>query len=223
MITGPGGAGKTRFALELARSARQERFFDYAAGLFSCFLSSLRDPGLVLPTICQTLSVREQPGQSALEALVAHLQGRKLLLLLDNFEHLLEAALELSQLLERASGVTLLVTSRELLRIHGEHAYVLPPLADAEALALFCERAQVEPSPEIEELCRRLEGLPLALELAAARLRILSPQQLLERLSQRLDLLKADRDADPRQRTLRATIEWSYDLLSPEEQALSPA
>ena len=219
-IAGPGGQGKTRFALELATRARNERFSDYPAGVFACFLSSLQDSSLVLPTLCQTLAVREQPGESALAALTSHLQGKKLLLLLDNLEHLLESASALSQLVQACGGLTLLVTSRELLRIEGERAYALPALAQAEGVALFCERAQTEPSAEIAELCHCLEGLPLAIELAAARMAILTPSQLLERISQRLDLLKGGRDADPRQRTLRATIEWSYDLLSPVEQEL---
>jgi predicted ATPase len=219
-IWGPGGAGKTRFALELARRAREERFADHPAGIFACFLASLRDPALVLPTLCQTLNVSEQPGSSAVEALASHLEGKRMLLLCDNLEHLLEAAPELSQLLERASGLTVLVTSRELLRISGETIYALPPLAAEESVALLCDRARVEPSQEIAELAGRLEGLPLALELAAARLAILTPRQLRERLSARLDLLKAGRDADPRQATLRATIEWSYDLLSEDEQRL---
>jgi tetratricopeptide (TPR) repeat protein len=123
-------------------------------------------------------------------------------------------------LLRQADGLTLLVTSRELLRIQGEEPYALPPLADEEGIALFCERSKLEPSPTIAHIATRLEGLPLALELAAARTRILTPAQLLERLSSRLDLLTGGRDADPRQQTLRATIEWSYDLLSPAEQEL---
>ena len=217
-VTGPGGQGKTRFALELARRAREERFSDYPGGVFACFLASLRDPTLVLPTIAQALTLSEQPGASALESLAHHLQGKRMLVLLDNLEHLLDAAGELSQLLERAEGLTLLVTSRELLRISGENAYALPALAAEGGIALFCERARLEPSPEIAALCARLEGLPLAIELAAARTAILSPAQVLERLSGRLDLLKGGRDADPRQQTLRATIEWSYDLLSAEEQ-----
>jgi predicted ATPase/class 3 adenylate cyclase len=219
-VTGPGGAGKTRFALELARRAREERFSDYPAGVFSCFFASLRDPALLLPTIAQTLSIKEQPGQSALDALSSHLEGRQMLLLLDNLEHLLEAAPQLAALLERCGRLTILCTSRELLRLRGERAYALPPLDEQEAVALFCERASVEPSAPIRELSLRLEGLPLALELAAARLAILTPEQLLERLSQRLDLFKGPRDADPRQQTLRATIEWSYDLLAEEERRL---
>jgi predicted ATPase/class 3 adenylate cyclase len=219
-VTGPGGAGKTRFSLELARRAREERFSDYPDGVFSCFFSSLRDPTLVLATMANTLSVREQPGVTALETLSSYLQGKRLLLFLDNLEHVLDAASELSQLLTACPRLTLLVTSRELLRVTGERAYALPPLAEQEGVSLFCERAQLEPSEDVRALCARLEGLPLAIELAAARARIITPDQLMERLSSRLDLLKAGRDADPRQQTLRATIEWSYDLLSSEEQEL---
>jgi predicted ATPase/class 3 adenylate cyclase len=219
-ISGPGGQGKTRFALELAGRVREKRFGDYADGVFSCFLASLKDPALVLPAVARTLDVKERPGSSDLDALAAHLQGKRMLILLDNLEHLLAAAPELAQLLRRAAGLTLLVTSRELMRIEGETSYALPPLPEPESVALFCERAQLEPSEEISELCHRLEGLPLALELAAARTAILTPAQLLERLSLRLDLLKGGRDADPRQQTLRATIEWSHDLLSPAEQRL---
>jgi predicted ATPase len=219
-VTGPGGAGKTRFSLELATRAREERFSDYRDGVFSCFFSSLRDPSLVLATIAYTLSVSEQPGESALETLSSHLEGKQMLVLLDNLEHLLEAASELSELLSACPGLTMLCTSRELLGVRGERAYDLPPLADAEGVALFCERAEVEPSNDVATLCSRLEGLPLAIELAAARTRILTPGQLLDRLSKRLDLLKAGGDGDPRQQTLRATIAWSYELLSPEEQQL---
>jgi class 3 adenylate cyclase len=219
-VHGPGGQGKTRFALELARRAREERFSDYEDGVFSCFLASLRDPSLVLATICQTLSVPDEAGRSALESLSSHLQGKMLLLLLDNLEHLLACAVELSQLLSVCPELTLLVTSRELLRIDGELPYALPPLAYEESVSLFCERARAEPAEPIRLLCDRLEGLPLAIELAAARMTLLTPEQLLERLSQRLDLLKGGRDADPRQQTLRATIEWSYDLLSAAEQEL---
>ena len=118
------------------------------------------------------------------------------------------AAPELSSLLQRCPNLTLLVTSRELLRISGEVEYPVPPLASPEAVSLFCERSQLEPSEEIAELCARLDALPLAVELAAARTKALSPAQILERFSQRLDLLKGGRDADPRQQTLRATIEW---------------
>jgi non-specific serine/threonine protein kinase len=131
-----------------------------------------------------------------------------------------EAAPELSRLLEACPNLTLLCTSRELLRVQGEVEYPVLPLASPEAVALFCERARLEASGEISELCARLDNLPLAVELAAARTKALSPAQILERLSQRLDLLKGGRDADPRQQTLRATIAWSYDLLQEEEQRL---
>jgi predicted ATPase len=219
-VTGPGGAGKTRFALELARRAREERFSDYEDGVFVCFLASLRDPDLVLPTLAQTLSVRERPGGGALEALSARLDEQRLLLLLDNIEHLLPAVSELGQLLASCPELTVLVTSRERLHLEGELVYDLPPLQPDESVALFCERAACAPSQPVEELCARLEGLPLAIELAAARMSLLSPEQLLTRLARRLDLLKASRDADPRQQTLRATIEWSYDLLAPAAQRL---
>ena len=143
-----------------------------------------------------------------------------MLLLLDNLEQVIEAAPELSSLLSACPNLTLLATSRELLRVQGEVEYPVPPLAEPEAVSLFCERAQVEPSEEIAELCARLDNLPLAVELAAARVKALSPAQILARLSSRLDILKGGRDADPRQHTLRATIEWSHDLLSEEARML---
>jgi predicted ATPase len=219
-VTGPGGSGKTRFALELATRAREYRFSDYEDGVFSSFLASLRDPALVLPTIAQTLSVPEQPGKSALEALSAHIGNRRMLLLLDNVEHMFSARRELGQLVAGCPALTLLITSREPLRLAGELAYELPPLGHEESVALLCDRAGCEPSETVSELCTRLEGLPLAIELAAARMPVISPEELVSRLSERLDLLQAGRDADPRQQTLRATIEWSYDLLAPEAQAL---
>jgi predicted ATPase len=142
------------------------------------------------------------------------------LLLLDNLEQVIDAAPELSELLQACPNLTLLVTSREILRVQGEVEYPVPPLATQEAVDLFCARAQLEPSKEIAELCARLDSLPLAVELAAARTKALSPAQILERLSGRLDVLRGGRDVDPRQQTLRATIEWSYDLLTEEEQQL---
>jgi predicted ATPase len=207
-VTGPGGSGKTRLALEAAATLVPE----YKAGVFWVGLASLRDPTLVTETIAQTLGAKD--------GLAEHVGERELLLLLDNLEQVIEAAPELSSILQRCPNLTLLVTSRELLRVQGEVEYPVPPLAETEAVSLFCERAQTAASEEISELCRRLDALPLAVELAAARTKALSPAQILERLSQRLDLLKGGRDADPRQQTLRATIEWSYDLLSPEEQHL---
>jgi predicted ATPase/class 3 adenylate cyclase len=207
-LTGPGGSGKTRLALEVASSLVPE----YKAGVFWVGLSSLRDPALVTETVAQTLGAKD--------GLAEHIGERELLLLLDNLEQVIEAAPELSGLLRACPNLTLLVTSRELLRVQGEVEYPVPPLAEPEAVSLFCERTQLEPSEEMAELCARLDNLPLAVELAAARAKALSPGQIMERLSQRLDLLKGGRDADPRQRTLRATIEWSYDLLLPEEQQL---
>jgi predicted ATPase/class 3 adenylate cyclase len=207
-LTGPGGSGKTRLALEAAATLVP----DYKAGVFWVGLSILRDPTLVTETIAQTLGAKD--------GLVEHISERELLLLLDNLEQVIEVAPELSLLLRACPNLTLLVTSRELLRVQGEVEYPVPPLAEPEAVSLFCERAQTEPSEEISELCARLDNLPLAIELAAARAKALSPAQILARLSQRLDLLKGGRDADPRQQTLRATIEWSYDLLSSEEKRL---
>ena len=143
-----------------------------------------------------------------------------MLLLIDNLEQVIEAAPELSALLQACPNLTLLVTSRELLRVQGEVEYAVPPLAEPGAVSLFSERAQTVPTDEIAALCARLDNLPLAVELAAARVKALSPAQILERLSSRLDLLKGGRDSDPRQQTLRATIEWSYNLLSEAEQEL---
>jgi predicted ATPase/class 3 adenylate cyclase len=207
-LTGPGGSGKTRLAIEAAAALVPE----YRAGVFWVGLATLRDPTLVTEQIAQTLGARD--------GLAEHIGQRELLLLLDNLEQVIAAAPELGALLASCPHLTLLVTSRELLRVSGEVEYEVPPLAGNEAVALFCERVQTEPSEEIAELCARLDSLPLAVELAAARAKVLSPGQILARLSQRLDLLKGGRDADPRQQTLRATIEWSHDLLSEEEQQL---
>jgi predicted ATPase/class 3 adenylate cyclase len=207
-LSGPGGSGKTRLALEAAATLVPE----YKAGVFWVGLASLRDAALVTETIAQTLGAKD--------GLAEQISEREMLLLLDNLEQVIDAAPELSSLLQGCPNLTLLVTSRELLRVQGELEYPVPPLAEAEAVSLFCERAQTAASEAIGELCRRLDNLPLAVELAAARTKALSPPQILERLSQRLDLLKGGRDADPRQQTLRATIEWSYDLLADEEQQL---
>ena len=207
-LTGPGGTGKTRLALQAASSLAGR----YCDGVFWVGLATLRDPALVAETIAQTLAAKG--------SLASHIAERELLLLLDNLEQVIEAAPELSELLRACPNLTLLVTSRELLRISGEVEYAVPPLVQPEAIELFCERSGLEPSDEIAELCARLDLLPLAVELAAARTKALSPAQILERLSGRLDLLKGGRDADPRQQTLRATIEWSYELLTSDEQQL---
>ena len=206
-LTGPGGSGKTRLAIEVAASVASSKDVVFWVGL-----ASLRDPGLVSQTIAQALSAKGD--------LAEHIADSEMLVVLDNFEQVIDAAPGLPSLLERCPNLTLLVTSRELLRVQGEVEYMVLPLAEQEAVELFCERSGLGKSEEITELCSRLDSLPLALELAAARTALFSPAQLLERLSQRLDLLKGERGADPRQQTLRATIEWSYDLLSWEEQDL---
>ncbi len=207
-LTGPGGSGKTRLALEAAT----ELVPAYKAGVFWVGLAALREPSLVTDTIAQTLGARD--------GLAAHIGDREMLLLLDNLEQVIEAAPELSGLVQSCPNLALLVTSRELLRVQGEVEYAVPPLVSSEAVSLFCERSRLEATAEVAELCSRLDDLPLAVELAAARSRALSPAQILERLSDRLDLLRGGRDAEMRQQTLRATIEWSYDLLSGEEQQL---
>jgi len=207
-LTGPGGSGKTRLAIEAA----SELVPEYKAGVFWVGLAALRDPALVTETVAQTLGAKD--------GLAEHISERELLLLLDNFEQVVEAAPTLPSLLSSCPGLRLLVTSRELLRVQGEVEYPVPPLAEPEAVELFCTRSRLAPDATIGELCRRLDSLPLAVELAAARTSVLSPAQILERLAQRLDLLKGGRDAGARQQTLRATIEWSYDLLSQDEQRL---
>jgi predicted ATPase/class 3 adenylate cyclase len=207
-LTGPGGAGKTRLAIETAA----ELVPDFKAGVFWVGLAPLRDPALVPETIGRTLGAKN--------GLAEHIGERELLLLLDNLEQVVAAAPELASLVERCANLRLLVTSRELLRVRGEREYPVPPLAEREAVELFCARAHTDPGESVRALCRALDELPLAVELAAARTSVLSPDQILERLSQRLDLLKGGRDADPRQQTLRATIEWSYGLLTDDERRL---
>ena len=205
-LTGPGGSGKTRLAVEAAATLVPE----YKAGVSWVGLASLRDASLVADTIAQTIGAKE--------GLAPHIGEREMLLLLDNLEQVIEAAPHLSGLLQACPNLTLLCTSRELLRVKGEVEYSVPPLDSSEAVTLFCERSALEPSDEITELCDGLDDLPLAVELAAARTKVLSPAQILERLSHRLDLFRGGRDAEARQQTLRATIAWSYDLLSEGEQ-----
>jgi predicted ATPase/class 3 adenylate cyclase len=207
-LTGPGGSGKTRLAIEAAG----ELVPAFKAGVFWVGLAALRDSALVSETIAQTIGAKD--------GLAEHIGERDMLLLLDNLEQVVEAAPELAALVEACPNLRLLTTSRELLRVRGEVEYAVLPLADPEAVELFCARAPCQPDETVHELCRRLDSLPLAIELAAARASVLSPAQILERISGRLDLLKVGRDADPRQLTLRATIAWSYDLLSHEEQRL---
>jgi predicted ATPase/class 3 adenylate cyclase len=207
-LSGPGGSGKTRLAIEAA----SELLPNFRNGVFWVGLAALRDSALVVETVAQTLGAKD--------GLPDHVGERDLLVLLDNFEQVVDAAPELSALLRACPNLRLLVTSRELLRIEGEVDYPVLPLAKPEAIELFCARSRLEPDKQIAELCRRLDNLPLAVELAAARASVLSPRQIVERLSQRLDLFRGGRDAEARQQTLRATIEWSYELLSAEEQRL---
>ena len=212
-LTGPGGTGKTRLALQAAAGA-SDAFPD---GIWWVPLAPLRDPALVLETAAQVVGSKN--------GLAEHISDKAMLCLFDNFEQVVEAGAGLAELLSACPNLAVLVTSRERLRVSGEQTYPVPPLAEQDGVALFAARARAvdpsfTPSEAVGELCIRLDSLPLALELAAARTALFSPNQLLERLSQRLDLLKGERDADPRQQTLRATIEWSYDLLSEAEQTL---
>jgi predicted ATPase/DNA-binding CsgD family transcriptional regulator len=213
-LVGPGGSGKTRLALRLAADA-VEGFED---GVFWVSLAAIRDPSLVEPTIAQAVGVEG--------TLVEHLRGRRALLVLDNFEQVVAAAPDVAELLGSAAGLRLLVTSREPLHISGECEYGVPPLAEGEALELFTARArslggEFEPDDAVGELCRRVDGLPLAIELAAARVKVLTPVQMLARLPPRLALLTGGpRDLPERQRAVRTTIDWSYDLLAPGERAL---
>jgi len=206
-VTGPGGTGKTRLALQVAA----ELVGRLRDGVFWVPLAGLADPELVSSEVAQAIGAPDD--------LNRFLRGRELLLLLDNFEHLLAAAPVVSGVLAASAQVHVLVTSRAPLRVTGEHEYPLEPLPQKQAAALFVERARavgrdVSPDATVDEICRRLDGLPLAVELAAARTKLLAPERLLERLDSALTLLTVGaRDAPERQRTLRATIEWSYELL----------
>ena len=207
-LTGPGGTGKTRLAIEAAT----ELVPAHRNGVFWVGLAALRDSGLVSAEIGRTIGAKD--------GLAEHIGDRETLLLLDNFEQVIEASPELPALLSACPNVRLLVTSRERLRVQGEVEYAVPPLAEQEAVELFSARADTAADASSIELCRRLDNLPLAVELAAARASVLTPSQILERLSTRLDVLKGGRDAEARQRTLRATIEWSHELLTDDEQTL---
>jgi len=212
-LAGPGGTGKTRLALQAAAEASD----GYPDGVFWVPLAPLRDAGLVLDQAAQTLG--------ADEPLAAHVGDRRLLLLLDNFEHLVEASAELAAVLGTCPNLDVVVTSRELLQLRAEQAYPVPTLDARDGVELFVARARAsapgfDADGPVPEICERLDNLPLALELAASRTRHLTLEQLLERISRRLDLLKGGRDADPRQQTLRATIGWSYDLLDGHEQEI---
>ena len=217
-IIGPGGTGKTRFSIELARFLAEEA----DGGTVFVPLAPVRDVAVIVSLIAERLGAS---GASP-AAIATRIGEKRAHVVLDNLEQLLpDAARPVAELLAAAPALRLLVTSREPLRISGEAEFDLPPMDEGDAVTLFIERAQavrpdVSDSPAVHELIRRLDGLPLAIELAAARLKLLGPEQLLERIAQWLDLLKGGRDADERHATLRTTIAWSYGLLDDDEQRL---
>ncbi len=239
-LTGPGGVGKTRLGLQIAADALRE----FPDGTFFVDLAPVISADLVIPTIARTLRVQEAADRPIRDSLQEHLHDRQLLLVLDNFEHLLAAAAQVADVLSTCARVKALVTSREALHLRGERQFPVAPLAlpdrsrtepvdqlpRYEAIRLFIERAQAAKldftisdrnAHAIAEICHRLDGLPLAIELAAARVNVLSPQALLARLEHRLAVLTSGpRDLPARQQTLRQAIAWSYDLLTPDEQRL---
>ena len=239
-LVGLGGVGKTRLALQAAH----ELLDNYSDGVYFIELAPITDPGLVLPTIASALDIRESSDIPLLSHLKEHLQGKKVLLVLDNFEQVVQAGSDVAELLAASPEMKVVVTSRDLLHLYGEHDYPVRPLplpepdkpidldtlSRNEAIVLFVQRAQaVSPgftltelnAKAVAEICRRLDGIPLAIELAAARILVLPPEELLARLDNRLKLLTGGaRNVPERQRTLQATLDWSYNLLEPDEQAL---
>jgi len=238
-LTGPGGTGKTRLALEVVTEL--QRWFQH--GVVIVALAPIRDPDRVASAVAQALGIKEIPGQPLTHSIKAHLADKEMLLLLDNFEQVLGAAPFITELLA-VPRLKVLVTSRITLHVYGEYEFSVPPLAlpdlhhlpapdalaQSPAIALFVERAHAvkadfaltsENASAVAELCARLDGLPLAIELAAAQAKLLSPHAMLARLSSRLEfLIDGVRDAHTRHRTLRGTLDWSYDLLTPDERIL---
>jgi len=240
-LMGPGGTGKTRLSLQVA----QELLDHFTDGVYFVDLAPIREPEAVLAAIARTIGVRETSDRSLLDELKKQLQTQTMLLLLDNFEQVTTAAQKMGELLQDCPQLKMLVTSREALHLRGEHIHPVSPLAlpnadfkqqsieqlsQYEAVRLFIERVLAvkpdftvtnENAPAIAEICFRLDGLPLAIELAAARISLFSPQALLERVGSRLQLLRGGaRDLPVRQQTLRDTIDWSYEMLAPQEQRL---
>jgi predicted ATPase len=239
-LIGPGGVGKTRLSLEVAASLAHA----FEQGVYWVDLAAINDPVLVVSAIAKVLDVRERGGAPLFDSLKQYLRDKRILLVLDNFEQVLGAASLVSELLASAAGLKTIVTSRSSLRLQGEHEFPVPPLQVPEALRLisvetvahsaaarlFIERAQAvipnfqmnkENAAVVAEIVRKLEGLPLAIELAAARLKYLPPKQILERLSNRLQLLTGGaRDLPLRQQTMRNVIEWSHDLLNESQRSL---
>ena len=237
-LSGPGGAGKTRLSVQAAR----ELLSEFEHGAFFVGLAPITDPALVIPTIAESLGIGEATDQSPLDHVIEHVRDREVLLVLDNMEQVLEAAGDVGQLLSSTDRVRIIASSREPLGVHGEREYPVPPLGlpdtehlpsierfgQYESVALFIERAMAvspdfevtnENAPAVAEICSRLDGLPLAIELAAARVKILSPREMLKRLEDRLGFLTGGgRDRPERQQTLRSAIAWSYDLLDEEER-----
>jgi predicted ATPase len=239
-LTGPGGTGKTRLGLQVAADLLE----DFESGVFFVPLEALRDPTLVASSIARTLGLQDRAGQVLLDSLRESLQDKQMLLVLDNFEQVVAAAPLVAELLAACPRLKCLVTSRVVLRLRGEHEFPVPPLdlpdprhlpamdtlSQYAAVELFIQRAlALKPdlrvdnatAPAVVAICVRLEGLPLAIELAAARIKLFPPQALLARLGRRLELLRGGtRDMPERHQTLRHAIAWSYDLLEAGEQAL---
>jgi predicted ATPase/DNA-binding SARP family transcriptional activator len=243
-LTGTGGIGKTRLATEVARTLQRQQPARFADGIYFLSLASVLDRDLLLPSIAQLLEIPPDAGVPLLDGLIDALRYKRLLLVLDNFEHLLAAAEDLAALLAAIPGLHLLVTSQALLNLYGERAFSIAPLPvpnpderlpvttllESPAVALFCEVAQSvnaqfqltdANAAAIMGICRRLDGMPLAIELAAAWVKLLSPARILEQLSARLDFLTTKlRNIPARHRSLRAAIEWSFNLLDEDECAL---
>ncbi|MHB8670981.1 MAG: ATP-binding protein [Acidimicrobiales bacterium] len=239
-LVGPGGSGKTRLAIQVANEAAEE----FPDGVYFVSLGAIGDPGLIPSAIAQSLGLRAASDRPLMERLVGRLRDREILVVLDNFEHLLDAASMVAELLKATDPARVMVTSRSPLHISGEQQFAVPPLAvpdlsvgvtaaavgSCESVQLFVERASAAwpgfalsdtNAGLLAEITRRLDGLPLAIELAAARVTVLPPETMLARLEASLGLLVGGaRDLPDRQRTLRATIAWSYELLSGDGQVL---